>query len=84
MNLQENTMYALHYVTYPGTTFQVATSNGLGGDTLIRNVTDGRTHARTYGRRTDIESDIRPAGLLLKRRANWVDHQACSLSQAIH
>ena len=34
-------------MTCLGTKFKVATSNGLGGDTFTRNVTDGRTHART-------------------------------------
>ena len=29
--------YPLHRVTYPGTKFEVATSNGLGGDTFTRN-----------------------------------------------
>ena len=58
MHLQENTLltfdlgvkvtgnvvqYPLHHVTYPGTKFEVATSNGLGGDTFTRNVTDTRT-----------------------------------------
>ena len=31
--------YPLHYVTYSATKFEVATSNGLGGDTFTRNVT---------------------------------------------
>ena len=44
--------YPLHHVTYSTTKFKVATSNGLGGDTFTRNVTDGRTHGRT-DRRTD-------------------------------
>ena len=35
--------YPLHHVTYSGTKFEVATSNGLGGDTFTRNVTDGPT-----------------------------------------
>ena len=34
--------YPLHYVTYSAPKFEVATSNGLGGDTFTRNVTDGR------------------------------------------
>ena len=45
--------YPLHHVTYSPTKFEVATSNGLGGDTFTRNVTDGRTHGRTDGRTTD-------------------------------
>ena len=36
--------YPLHCVTYADTKFEVATSNGLGGDTFTRNVTyDGLT-----------------------------------------
>ena len=35
--------YPLHHVTYSATKFEVVTSNGLGGDTFTRNVTDGRT-----------------------------------------
>ena len=49
-------------MTYSATKFEVATSNGLGGDTFTRNVTDGRTHGRTDrqtdGRRTDIETKL--------------------------
>ena len=44
------------------TKFEVATSNGLGGDTFTRNVTDGRTHGqtdrRTDGRRTDFDTKL--------------------------
>ena len=47
--------YSLHYVTYPGTKFEVTSSNCLGGyiygQTHTR--THTRTHARTDGRRTD-------------------------------
>ena len=39
--------YPLHHVTYSPTKFEVATSNGLGGDTFTRNVTDGRTDGQT-------------------------------------
>ena len=68
MHLQENTLfdldlgvkvtrnvaqYPLHHVIYASTKFEVATSNGLGGDTITRNVTDGRTDARTDRRTTD-------------------------------
>ena len=59
MHLQENTLFDLDhvaqyhlYVTYLGTKFEVAMSEGLGGDTFTRNVTDGRTDGRTV-RRTD-------------------------------
>ena len=50
--------YPLHHVNYSPTKFEVATSNGLGGDTFTRNVTDGRTHGRTDGR-TDGQTDGR-------------------------
>ena len=43
------TQYPLHHVIYASTKFEVATPNGLGEDTITRNVTDGRTHGqRTY------------------------------------
>ena len=49
-------------MTYSPTKFEVATSNGLGGDTFTRNVTDGRTHGqtdgRTDGRRTDFDTKL--------------------------
>ena len=35
---------------YAPTKFEVATSNGLGEDTITRNVTDGQTDARTTDR----------------------------------
>ena len=50
---QNVTQYPLHHVIYASTKFQVATSNGLGEDTITRNVTDGQTHGRTDGRTTD-------------------------------
>ena len=44
-------------MTYSAIEFEVATSNGLGGDTFTRNVKDGqadrRTDRRTDGRTTD-------------------------------
>ena len=36
-------------MTYSATKFAVATSNGLGGDTFTRNVTDRRTDGQTDG-----------------------------------
>ena len=42
------TQYPLHHVIYAPTKFQVATSNGLGEDTITRNVTDGRTTDRLW------------------------------------
>ena len=49
-------------MTYSTTKFKVATSNGLGGDTFTRNVTDGRTDGRTDGqtdgRRTDFDTKL--------------------------
>ena len=41
-------------MTYSTTKFEVATSNGLGGDTFTRNVTDGRTHER----QTDFDTKL--------------------------
>ena len=45
--------YRLHHVIYASTKFEVARSNGLGEDTITRNVTDGRTDARTDGQTDD-------------------------------
>ena len=54
--------YPLHHVTYSATKFEVTTFNGLEGDTFTRNVTHGRTDARTdgqtVGRRTDFGSKL--------------------------
>ena len=52
--------YPLHHVTYSTKKFEVATSNGLGGDTFTftRNVTEGRTHGRTDGRWTDFDTKL--------------------------
>ena len=71
MHLQENTLfdlgvnvtrnvaqYHLHHVAYAATQFEVASSNGLGGDTFTRNVTDGRIDARADGRRADFGTKI--------------------------
>ena len=44
---QNVTQLPLHHVIYASTKFEIATSNGLGGDTITRNVTDGRTHRGT-------------------------------------
>ena len=52
------TQYPLHHVIYAPTKFQVATSKGLGEDTITRNVTDGRTDRQTHGR-TDRRTDGR-------------------------
>ena len=46
------TQYHLH-VIYASTKFEAATSNGLGENTITRNVTDGRTDRQTHGRTTD-------------------------------
>ena len=45
-------------MTYSTTKFEVATSNGSGGDTFTRNMTDGRTHGRTDGGRTDFDTKL--------------------------
>ena len=55
IHLQENTLfdlgvkvtqniaqYPLHHKTYSAAKFEVAMSNGLGGDTFTRNVMDGQ------------------------------------------
>ena len=44
------TQYPLHHVIYAPTKFEVAMSNGLGEDTITRNVTDGQTDGRTTDR----------------------------------
>ena len=41
------TQFPLHHVIYAPTKFENATSNGLGEDTITRNVTDGQTEAWT-------------------------------------
>ena len=47
------TQYPRHHVIYASTKFEVATSKGLGEDTITRNVTDGRTDRQTHGRTDD-------------------------------
>ena len=47
------TQYPLHHVIYAPIKFEVDMSNGLGEDTITRNVTDGRTDRQTHGRTTD-------------------------------
>ena len=44
------TQYPLHHVIYAPTKFENAMSNGLGEDTITRNVTDRRTDGRTTDR----------------------------------
>ena len=61
-------------MTYSTTMFKVATSNGLGGDTFTRNVTDGRTHGQTDGRtdgQTDRQTDRRTDGRTDGRRTDF-------------
>ena len=48
----------LHHVIYASTKFEVATSYGLGEDTITRNVTDGHTHGRTDDGPTLVRSNI--------------------------
>ena len=74
------TQYPLHHVIYAPTKFQVAMSNGLGEDTITRNVTDGRTDrqtdaqtdgqtdGRTDGRRTDFGTKLIYPIFLTKKR----------------
>ena len=40
-------------MTYAPVKFKDATSYGVGGDTITRNVTDAQTHGRTDARTTD-------------------------------
>ena len=81
MHLQENTLfdlgvkvtrnvaqYPLHHVIYASTKFEVATSNGLGEDTITRNVTDRRTDGRTDRRRTDFGTKLIYPIFLTKKR----------------
>ena len=49
---QNVAQYSRHHVTYLGTKFKVAMSNGLGGDAFTRNVMDGRTDGRTDAQTT--------------------------------
>ena len=49
--------YTLHHMTYAATNFEVASYNGLGGDTFTRNVTGA--HIRN-DRRTDGQTDDEP------------------------
>ena len=54
--------YLLHHVTYVAIKFEVARSNGLGGDTFTRNVTDAQTNRLTdaqTNRCTDAQTDGR-------------------------
>ena len=55
--------YPLHHVTYAATKFEVARSNGLGGDTFTRKVTD----AQTDGQRTDFGTKLIYPVFLKKR-----------------
>ena len=47
---QNVAQYHLHHVTYSATKFEIATSNGFGGDTFTKNVMDGLTDRGTDGR----------------------------------
>ena len=49
-NIAQN---SLQHVTCLGTKFEVAPSNGLGGNIFTRNVMGGRTHAQTDRRWTN-------------------------------
>ena len=49
VNVTQNvTQYPIHHVIYASTKFEVATFNGLGEDTITRNVTDGRMADRPW------------------------------------
>ena len=49
--------YPLHHVSYLGTKFEVATSNGL-GDTVTRNMMDTRTDVHTDGQTDQLWYEI--------------------------
>ena len=61
-------------MTYSPTKFEVATSNGLGGDTFTRNVTDGRTDVRTDVRRTDFDTKLIYPFFLKKKAGITIDN----------
>ena len=49
VNVTQNvTQYPIHHVIYASTKFEVATFNGLGEDTITRNVTNGRMADRPW------------------------------------
>ena len=50
--------YPLHHVVYASTQFIVATSYGLGEDTITRDMTVGQTDRRTDGQRTDFGTKL--------------------------
>ena len=63
------TQYPLHHVIYAPTKFEVATSKGLGDDTITRNVTDERTDRQTHRRMTDrLWYEINIPNFLTKKR----------------
>ena len=62
------TQYPIHHVIYASAKFEVATSKGLGEDTITRNVTDGQTHGRTDRRRTDFGTKLIYLIFLKKKR----------------
>ena len=59
------TQYPLHHVIYASTKFEVAMSNGLGKDTITRNV---QRDGRTDGRRTDFGTKLIYPIFLTKKR----------------
>ena len=65
---QNVTQYPLHHVIYASTKFEVARSNGLGEDTITRNVMDKQIDARTDGRRTNFGTKLIYPIFLTKKR----------------
>ena len=59
---QNVTQYPLHHVIVASAKFEVATSNGLGEDTITRNLTDRQTGIQMQGqterRRTDFGTKL--------------------------
>ena len=55
-------------MTYLGIKSEVARSNGLGGDTFTRNVTNAWTDGQTDGQRTDFGTKLIDPFFLKKKR----------------
>ena len=77
-------------MTYSPTKFEAATSNGLGGDAFTRNVTDGRTHRRTDGRRTNFDTKLiypfflkKKAGIIMQSRKKEFSYALCIISSFV-
>ena len=63
---------------YASTNLEVATSNGLGGDTIARNVTDGRTTDRLWYEINIPSFSDEKAGIVLSK----IDENRCKQTVA--